>query len=891
MVQITPEPATMVFDTTPGEPRVRSTQVWPAPADNGVTALIEGDQSFVVERVQVLEQVLRPLSEEEIEQLPPFPPSIRERARKEGGLVWEETASSDGTTAVPVSEGASVQVAVGLAFQQEPKIAAATLILDGTSWERTEVPIVALNTTPTVVAECVPGDISKVVAPGETVTPFVSVFRAPEAATVLPVLSRGSFVRIKHALAFEGERREFTEDEIAQLPPHPPSIREDARRDGYIEYHETGRAAAGTPLKVPRSAMFQVHLEIPVPAAGAPDVVTDKLTIHSTTWRRMEVPVRLELARIDVVVSSGSVSVRQGQESEAVDVVLTSVAGSATDIAFRLGREGDPFRVHPPTVHLPRAQSITVPLKISVIPDPFLGAYPLFLGDYDLGLEVSAFNGIWTREFPLRLTFQPGTVTVTTLQSSVAALQGDRASCQVQVVVSGGHKRLTFEAGDVPLGVRMDTLVWQTTGPSTTPLRLEFAVDRDARPVTNRLTTISWSANDGQHTGTLQIPITVILRPESRTFSQPVITPSGTPLGGHAELVLSNDGSGTFSGHMRATGLFSYKFRVRAVVRSASGQIAVMAQKSGAVYGSDTPGDRQFDWHDNAPSDLTREQWPEIRTASMAVNKSYEMTGVLGTLADVVVDLVEFVAASAVVSPVLAGIILVGSELAALTDVRVAGPGGLIGLVAAGGAAFLFGGGVILPVLVGGLLIGTVAVKHRKLTQAEQSFARQVFQDTLPFERIVLTNLSGQSGQEFVVPNIDGSILVNMGNGFSDPVGHKDPGRNYTEDGQIFIHELTHVWQVTHTDIISEFFWRAALDKLGGQASYKYGPPGLPFSSFGLEAQASIVEEWFSGTQYRAAAGVVGRSDVGKQPEPQHRMRREDPYFGYIANNIRMREP
>ena len=884
MVQITPEPATVVFDTTPGESRVRVTQVWPAPADSGVTALIDGDPSFVVDGVKVLEQVLRPLSDEEIEQLPAFPPSIRERARKEGGFVWQETASSDGTTSVPVPEGGSVQIAVGMAFQQEPKIAAATLVLEGASWERTEVPIVALSTTPTVVAECVPSDISKVVAPGETATPYVSVYRAPETATVLPVLTRGSSVRIKHALAYEGERREFTEDEIAQLPPHPPSIREDARREGYIEYHETGRAAAGTPLRVPWGAMLQVHLEIAVPAAGAPDFVTDKLTIHSTTWRRMEVPVRLELAQIDVVVTSGSVSVRQGQESEAVDVVLASLAGSATDVTFRLGREGDPFQVHPQTVHLPRGQSTTVPLRISVDPDPYLGAYPLFLGEYDLGLEVSAFNGVWTREFPLRLTFLPGAVTVTALQSSLAALQGDRTSCQVQVVVSGGFKRLTFEAANLPTGVRMDTLVWQTTGPSTTPLRLEFIVDRDARPVTNRLATIRWSSNNGEHAGTLQLPITVILRPESRTFSQPVITPSGTPLGGHAELVLNNDGTGTFSGHMRATGLFSYKFRVRAVVRSATGQIAVMAQKSGSVYGTDTPGDRQFDWHDNAPSELARDQWPEIRTASMAVNKSYEMTGVLGTLADVVVDLVEFVAASAVSSPTLTGIILVGSELAALTDVRVAGPGGFIGLVTAGGAAFLFGGGVILPVLVGGVMIGDIEVKHRKLTEAEQSVARGVFQDTLPFERIVLTNLSGQSGQEFVVPNIDGSILVNMGDGFSDPVGHRAPSRGYPNNGQLFIHELTHVWQVAHTDVIAEFFWRAALDKLGGSASYTYGPPGPPFSSFGLEAQASLVEEWFTGTMAKAAAPIPGR-------RPDKPMSKDDPYFGYIANNIRLREP
>jgi len=64
--------------------------------------------------------------------------------------------------------------------------------------------------------------------------------------------------------------------------------------------------------------------------------------------------------------------------------------------------------------------------------------------------------------------------------------------------------------------------------------------------------------------------------------------------------------------------------------------------------------------------------------------------------------------------------------------------------------------------------------------------------------------------------------------------------------GEVFIHELTHPWQVTHSPFAHDFFWDAA--KLAGQAAYNYGPPGTDWSDLRLEAQASIVNEWYPGT-------------------------------------------
>lgn len=891
MVEIAPEPASLVFDTMPGESRTRVTAVFPAPEDGGITATVEGDPRFRVERVTVFEMVTRPLSADEIAQLPPH---LQEEASKSGALVWEPTASSDGMAplAVPhgVHERPTVQIAVELASGEDPKVAAATLVLNGGSWDRTEVPVVALRSAATVPVQFEPAEVSRAAEPGEVVRPFFTA-TTPEMATVLPILTKGIHARIVDHAVYVSERHEFTDEEIAQLPPHPPELREEAREKGYLVWRQVGRAPAGEPLSVPGGARYQVFLEIAVPATDPPLQIRDTLFVYATTWQRMLLPIQVEVAGLVVVPSSDVVSIRQGEESAPFDIALGLHAGADTNVTFRVGREGDPFQVQPSTVHLDQGERVTASLRISVSStDPFLGSYPLYLGDYDLGLTVTAFGGTWEREFPLRLRFLSGTVTVGLLQTSVAALQGERTTCQVQVVVGGGYKRVNFEGARLPRGVRMDPAVTTTTGPSTTPLALQFAVDRDALPADRELATVNWSANDGEQTGVLQFPFTVVRVPETVTFNQRIVTPTGTALGGEAGMVFSNDGSGRFRGYMRATGFPSYKFRVRAVVRSADGRLAVMGQKSGAVYGFDTPGDRQFDWDDNAGSDFVGEQWPTVRTATLAVTKSYEMTGVLGTLADIVGDVVEFAATAVATSPTLAGIILVGSELADLADVHVVGAGGLVGLVAAGGASFLYGGGVILPVLVGGIVTSDQLVGHRPLFKHEIGFARRVFQNTLPFDRIRVTNLSGIGGREFVTPSIDGTILVNMGNGFSDPIAHIDPPKGKTEEGQIFVHELTHVWQVAHTDFVSEFFWRAALDKLNDSASYTYGPPGPAFSSFGLEAQASLVEEWFSGTQWKASTMAPGRPPRGTRPESAQKMNPDDPYFRYIANNIRLSE-
>jgi hypothetical protein len=883
----TVEPRSLVLDAVPGQPATGSVTIRSAPGDAGVTASIAaGGGPFAVQSVTVSEKVFQPFTEEEIEELPPFPPSIREKARQKGGAFGKQTDQSDGSTPIAVAAGAQVVVTVAFA-PMAPGLASGTLVLTGQSWGRVEVPVLAAAGASLATPVVSQDQVGLVVPPAGAATPSLTLF-APPATTLLATLDGAEdVVRITDVVVRVGERHDFTDEELQEFPPFPPEIREQAAKEGWIEYHEAGRAPGGTPIAVPAGARVAVELQVAAPAAQPPDAVIGTLRILSTSWKRVEVPIQVVIADFDAVPLTDRVSVVQGIVGDPFQVALSSAAGPETDVRFAIAREGD-VHVEPVTTHLPRGKRVTAPLRVTVDPNPYLGHYPLYLGSYDLGLRITAFDGLWDRQFPLRLTFLPGSVTVSALQPSIEGLQDSTAICQVQVAVSGGLKQLTFRADALPPGVQMVPLTQDVTGPATTVLQLQFVIASDALAEDEEMVTIAWDAGDGANAGAIQLPFTVRLRPESRTFSQPVITPDGTALGGHVEITLNNSGSGTFGGAMRATGFPSYKFRVRAVVRSASGKIATAQQKSGAVYGTDTPGDREFDWSENIVSDLAAGQWAEIRTASMAVSKSYEMTGVLGTLTDFAIDVVEFLVGAEVLQGLagavgVAGVILVGSELGALTGLRVAGPGGLAGVIVAAGATCLLGPAVMLPVLVGGVLIGDLVVRHRRMNQEEVALATRVFGDTLPVDRILLTNLSGIGGTEFTVPNVDGDILVNFGNGFDDPPRHFQPARGYTQPGQLLIHELTHAWQIAHGGKPPEYFWRAALAKLQGSSAYRYGPAGPPFGKFGLEAQATLVEQWFSGTGGKATTKILGRDQ-----SPPVGERQDDPYFGYIQNNIRI---
>src|SRR5688500_18191215 len=85
---------------------------------------------------------------------------------------------------------------------------------------------------------------------------------------------------------------------------------------------------------------------------------------------------------------------------------------------------------------------------------------------------------------------------------------------------------------------------------------------------------------------------------EVKTFKRPL---DADALHGEAEFIMRSDGSYTFRGHLRATGFPSFAYKVQASVRCAEG-VVVVAEASGRVFGTDTPGNRQRNWNENNTS-------------------------------------------------------------------------------------------------------------------------------------------------------------------------------------------------------------------------------------------------------------------------------------------------
>lgn len=373
---------------------------------------------------------------------------------------------------------------------------------------------------------------------------------------------------------------------------------------------------------------------------------------------------------------------------------------------------------------------------------------------------------------------------------------------------------------------------------------------------------------------------------EPIVFDEPLVTPDGVALGGHHTITLERAGGYRHEGHMRATGFPSFRFGVRTVLVSRSGT-PFIAAASGEVHGSNEFGDQESSWNQSGESSGVVQYWASLKGATPDTQLDFE-SDFFGTIGDVVAFVATlaggfFVAGSVGVCFVLG----IHAADAVGLDEQL-GTAGLAGVVVASGVLMVFGPSAIVAAIVAGAAAGVaveLALKHRKLTERpeEVEFANRVFQGTLPVDRIVLTNMLGIGGRPFTIPSVGDTILVNLGEGFDDPIhytGKGDPDKPRKQAaGQLFIHELVHAWQIDAAFFLPGLMCEAILNQsttLGGDMDvYRYGPPGREFGRFNLEQQASIVDDWF---------GASGRMQSGNRPASE-----ESPYFRYIRDNIRNR--
>jgi hypothetical protein len=234
-----------------------------------------------------------------------------------------------------------------------------------------------------------------------------------------------------------------------------------------------------------------------------------------------------------------------------------------------------------------------------------------------------------------------------------------------------------------------------------------------------------------------------------------------------------------------------------------------------------------------------------------------------------------------------------GSELGDV-GVRIGTPDIVAGLIAAGGVLWVLGPFGIIPAIVAGVVVADIVdVRHRRMTGDERAFADRVFNGTVDYDRVTLTNLSHDNGRKYTIPSVDDSILVNLDDAFDNPMSYAEAaGSDYAQPGSVFIHELTHAWQITNNSFLG------VLCGMDSNYDYHVGSTeserlsdlswsARAWNSFNNEQQAHIVEDWYGAHVAKAADGSYVLSSGIPVTDLDGADALRDPAFHFIRDNIR----
>ena len=325
--------------------------------------------------------------------------------------------------------------------------------------------------------------------------------------------------------------------------------------------------------------------------------------------------------------------------------------------------------------------------------------------------------------------------------------------------------------------------------------------------------------------------------------------------------------------HMHSSStLGNFDFDLRAYLNVPNGP-TFFFHHSGHVSGVDSTN-----YPESGTNPLIAMYWSGIQSSgNFTVAKDYKWGGVVGTLDGLVKDILDF--GASVVGTALGTVIAVTREAISWIHANL-GPGGTLGVLAGVvvfvAATLVTGGGAALILgTVAGVAVGAVSnalIHSRPLAQPEIDLARTVFGNTLPYDKVILTNLGGMNGRAFTAPGIDGKTYCNLGHAYDNPRGGYPQA--YPANGQELIHELTHAWQIAHSTFLPGWMCSGIVNQANysfGDNVYAYGQVGPDWSSFNLEQQGAIVDQWFGGN---------GRTGSNKP------MDQANPYYRYIRDNI-----
>jgi hypothetical protein len=175
---------------------------------------------------------------------------------------------------------------------------------------------------------------------------------------------------------------------------------------------------------------------------------------------------------------------------------------------------------------------------------------------------------------------------------------------------------------------------------------------------------------------------------------------------------------------------------------------------------------------------------------------------------------------------------------------------------------------------IDGLTQASPPYAERFLTDAEKDLARKVFEETLPYGAVYLSNGLGLQQRAYTIPHPLhlGSYVIHIGpDAFRDATNSSVVMLGQTVDA-VFIHELTHVWQGVNRRHAFDYILDSVYNQVRfGSQAYDLNQEDVgrkKWSEFNAEQQAMIVENWY-------AAGMA----------------ESDAAFTYIKDNLRAGNP
>jgi len=359
---------------------------------------------------------------------------------------------------------------------------------------------------------------------------------------------------------------------------------------------------------------------------------------------------------------------------------------------------------------------------------------------------------------------------------------------------------------------------------------------------------------------------------QKKEFKADVITPSGTPLGGWVHLGIEDSGNYRIHFHMHSSSIAgNFDYYLRAYLSAPDCPTFVFAHRGHVSGVNDEDLLIEKGYHPLLASYAA----PLKQQGTFRVAKEYGWGGPVG------LGLKLLSGAGEVASSL--GTLVASTPEAIEGFLSSLGPGATFGVLG-GAVVFVAGtalggpaGSVLIQSWIAGVAVGAATnalIKSRPLSAEEAALCRRVFGRTLPVERVLLTNLSGQNGRAFVAPGVDGKIYCNLGEAYGNPLRYTNNA--YRTPGQVFVHELTHAWQIVHTTfvpgLVCEGILNQAKNTIQGNL-YNPGLSGADWSRYNLEQQGSIVDRWFAGQR-------------GGDLSAHRPMDSEHPYYRYLRDSI-----